>query len=148
MTDAAGRMCSDAEFLRRSVSLDFKGMPRRWKRSRPFLADPRDSRIKRTARNRRIDISTASDISTIGVKGRICMWPIEKFVTEKWSLGLRKWIRNGIATNKRYDKFVAVIVRPKAARSEPGGQLLPVSRETTRRWMENLTQVFLGTRFS
>src|SRR5204863_4550103 len=71
-----------------------------------------------------------------------------KFVSEKGVWGYRNWIRSGIALNKPYDKFVGeLLIANGSTFQNPAANYYRVSREPTA-VMENLTQVFLGTRFS
>ncbi|MSR58463.1 MAG: DUF1549 domain-containing protein [Planctomycetaceae bacterium] len=139
-------LCTDAEFLRR-VSLDLSGLPPTLQQTQAFLADPRDSNIKRTAKIDEL-LEGAEYIDHWTVKWSDLLLANRKFVTEKGVWGYRNWIRSAIAANKPYDQFVAELLTANGSTFQnPAANYYRVSREPTA-VMENLTQVFLGTRFS
>jgi len=146
MKTLPAELCSDAEFLRR-VSVDLTGLPPSLEQVKAFLADPRESRVKRNARiDELLDSSEYIDHWTL--KWSDLLLANRKFVTEKGVWGYRNWIRNGIALNKPYDKYVTELLTANGSTFQnPAANYYRVSREPTAA-MENLTQVFLGTRFS
>lgn len=139
-------LCTDAEFLRR-IRLDLVGLPPTAEEVREFLADPADSRTKREAK---IDELLASPgyVDHWTLKWSDLLLSNRKALTEKGVWAFRNWIRNGIATNKPYDQFVHELMTASGSTFEnPAANYYRVAREP-KAVMENMTQVFLGTRFS
>ncbi len=139
------QLCTDAEFLRR-VSLDLTGVPPTSTEVRKFLADKRDSKTKRDAK---ID-------ELLGSPGFVDHWTLKwsdllmsnrKFIKEKGVWAFRNWIRSSIATNQAYDKFVYELMTASGSTFEnPAANYYRIARQP-RAVMENMTQVFIGTRF-
>jgi hypothetical protein len=139
-------LCTDAEFLRR-VSLDLTGLPPTLEQVKAFLADPRDPQAKRNAKIDEL-LETSEYIDHWTLKWSDLLLANRKFVTEKGVWGYRNWIRSAIASNRPYDKFVAELITANGSTFQyPAANYYRVSREPPA-VMENLTQVFLGTRFS
>ncbi len=138
-------LCTDAEFLRR-ISLDLTGLPPTPEAARAFVADSRDSRIKR---EEKIDelLSGPEFIDHWTLKWSDLLLNNRKFVTEKGVWSFRNWIRKSIAENKPYDQFVYEIITASGSTFEnPAANYYRIAREP-REVMENMTQVFIGTRF-
>ncbi len=139
-------LCSDAEFLRR-VSIDLTGLPPTPEQVHTFLADERDSRSKREAK---IDELLASP-------GYVDFWTLKwgdlllanrKDLKERGVWAFRNWIRESVATNKPYDVFVHELLTASGDTLEnPAANYFRIGREPEL-VMENMTQVFLGTRFN
>jgi hypothetical protein len=146
MKTLPAELCTDAEFLRR-VSLDLTGLPPTLEQVKAFLADARDSQTKRNAKiDELLDSSEYIDHWTL--KWSDLLLANRKFVTEKGVWGYRNWIRSAIAGNKPYDKFVTELLTSNGSTFQnPAANYYRISREPSA-VMENLTQVFLGTRFS
>ena len=142
----ASGLCTDAEFLRR-ISLDLTGLPPSTPQVDAFLNDPRDSRTKREAKiDELLDSPEYVDHWTL--KWSDLLLSNRKYVGEKGVWSFRNWIRNAIATNVPYDKFVRELVTANGSTFQyPAANYYRISREP-RVVMENMTQVFLGTRFS
>ncbi|HEY3969328.1 MAG TPA: DUF1549 and DUF1553 domain-containing protein [Planctomycetaceae bacterium] len=146
MKTLAAELCTDSEFLRR-VSLDLTGLTPSLEQVKAFLADPRESQVKRNAKIDEL-LDTSEYIDHWTLKWSDLLLANRKFVTEKGVWGYRNWIRSAIAANKPYDKFVAELLTANGSTFQnPAANYYRVSREPTAA-MENLTQVFLGTRFS
>lgn len=138
--------CTDAEFLRR-VSVDLSGIPPTLEQVRAFLADTRDSRTKRNAKIDEL-LEGTEYIDHWTLKWSDLLLANRKFITEKGVWGYRNWIRSAIASNQPYDQFVAELLTANGSTFQnPAANYYRISREPTA-VMENLTQVFLGTRFS
>jgi len=146
MKTLPAELCTDAEFLRR-VSVDLTGLPPSLEQVKAFLADTRDSRTKRDAKiDELLDSSEYTDHWTL--KWSDLLLANRKFVTEKGVWGYRNWIRSAIAANRPYDSFLAELLTANGSTFQnPAANYYRVSREPAAA-MENLTQVFLGTRFS
>ena len=138
-------LCSDADFLRR-VSLDLTGLPSTSEQARAFLNDPRDSRTKRLAKiNELLDSANYVDHWTL--KWSDLLLSNRKFINEQGVWAFRNWIRQGIATNKPYNEFVYDLMTASGSTLEnPPANYYRIAREP-REVMENMTQVFVGTRF-
>ncbi|MGE5190886.1 MAG: DUF1549 domain-containing protein, partial [Deltaproteobacteria bacterium] len=146
MKTLPSELCTDAEFLRR-ISLDLTGLPPTLEQVKAFLADPRDSQAKRNAKIDEL-LETSEYIDHWTLKWSDLLLANRKFVSEKGVWGYRNWIRSAIAVNRPYDKFVTDLVTANGSTYQnPAANYYRVSREPSAA-MENLTQVFLGTRFS
>lgn len=138
-------LCTDAEFLRR-ISLDLTGLPATAETTRAFLEDSRDSRTKREAK---IDELLASPeyVDHWTLKWADLLMSNRKFIKEQGVWGFRNWIRQSLAENKPYDEFVFELMTASGNSIEnPAANYYRIAREP-REVMENMTQVFLGTRF-
>jgi len=141
---AAG-LCSDAEFLRR-VSLDLTGLPATAEQTRAFLADPRDSRAKRLALIDEL-LESPDYVEHWTLKWSDLLLSNRKYINEQGVWAFRNWIRESIATNRPYDEFVYDLMTASGSTLEnPPANYYRIAREP-RELMENMTQVFVGTRF-
>ncbi|MBA3312274.1 MAG: DUF1549 and DUF1553 domain-containing protein [Planctomycetota bacterium] len=139
-------LCSDAEFLRR-VSIDLTGLPPTPEQVQAFVSDPQESRAKREAK---IDELLASP-------GYVDYWTLKwgdllmanrKDLQERGVWAFRNWIRESVATNQPYDEFVSELLTASGNSIEnPAANYYRIGREPET-VMENMTQVFLGTRFN
>ena len=138
-------LCTDAEFLRR-VSLDLTGLPSTGEQSQAFLNDPRESRVKRLAMiDQLMDSPNYVDHWTL--KWSDLLLSNRKFINEQGVWAFRNWIRKGIATNQPYNEFVFELMTASGSTLEnPPANYYRIAREP-REVMENMTQVFVGTRF-
>lgn len=138
-------LCTDAEFLRR-VSLDLTGVPPTPDEVRAFLADKRASKTKRTARIKQLIYSPAF-VDHWTLKWSDLLLSNRKFLKEKGVWSFRNWIRSSLAGNKPYDQFAYELMTASGSSFEnPPANYFRVAREP-KVVMENMTQVFLGTRF-
>lgn len=139
-------LTTDAEFLRR-VYLDLTGLPPRAEKVHEFIDDKTPSREKR---ERLID-------ELLGSNDYVEFW------ANKWAdllqcnsenLGqksvwlYRNWIRQQVADNTPYDKFVRTLLTAKGSSYDnPAVNYLRVLREPGK-MTEDVTQTFLGVRFN
>ena len=138
-------LCTDAEFLRR-VSLDLTGVPPVSKEVLEFLADKRPSRVKRDAKIDEL-LSSAGYIDHWTLKWSDLLMSNRKYIGEKGIWAFRNWIRHAVATNRPYDEFVYDLVTANGSTFEnPAANYYRIAREP-KIVMENMTQVFMGTRF-
>jgi hypothetical protein len=71
-----------------------------------------------------------------------------KFLGKEGATKFREWIREGIASNKPYDKFVHEIVTASGSnRENPAASYYKILR-TPEDTLENTTHLFLGVRFN
>jgi len=141
----AADLCTDAEFLRR-VSLDLTGLPSTADQTRAFLSDARDSKAKRAALIEDL-LSSPNYVDHWTLKWSDLLLANRKFINEQGVWAFRNWIRHGIATNKPYNEFVYELMTASGSTLEnPPANYYRIAREP-RELMENMTQVFVGTRF-
>jgi WD40 repeat protein/mono/diheme cytochrome c family protein len=139
-------LCTDAEFLRR-LSIDLTGLPPTADDVRAFMADKRDSRVKREAL---VD-------KMIGSKEYVEYWTNKwadllqvnrKFLGVEGSVAFRKWIRDQVQNNLPYDQFVkSILVASGSNKDHPEASYYKILRDPTS-MMENTTQLFLAVRFN
>lgn len=139
-------LCSDADFLRR-VYLDLTGLPPTAEQVRAFLADERDTRLKRA------EVVDA----LIGNEDFVEYWTNKwadllqvnrKFLGAEGAQAYRDWIRQHVASNTPYDQFVReVITADGSNKDNPAASYYKILREPVD-IMENTTHLFLGVRFN
>ncbi len=139
-------LCTDPEFIRR-LYLDLTGLPPQPEVVRTFLADTRHSEVKR---NELIDklIGSPDFIEHWTNKWADLLQVNRKFLGEPGARALRDWIRQALANNMPYDKFVyAVLTGSGSTLANPPAAYYKVLREPGP-IMENTTQLFLAIRFN
>ena len=137
--------CSDAEFLRRA-SIDLTGLPPTVEQVKLFLAAKRPTLANRNAKIDQL-IGSPQFIEHWTLKWSDLLLSNSKFITEKGSWAFRNWIRRAVATNMAFDKFVYQLMTANGSTFEnPAANYYRISREP-KVVMENMTQVFIGTRF-
>lgn len=138
-------LCTDAEFLRR-VSLDLTALPPSSAEARAFLADSRESSVKRQAKIEEL-LDSPGYVDHWTHKWSDLLLSNRKFIKEQGVWGFRNWIRQAVAENQPYDQFVYELMTASGSSLEnPAANYYRIAREP-REVMENMTQVFLGTRF-
>lgn len=141
----AADLCTDAEFLRR-VSLDLTGLPATGDQTRAFLSDPRESREKRRAMVEQL-LASPGYVDHWTLKWSDLLMSNRKYINEQGVWAFRNWIREQIATNRPYDEIVYDLMTASGSTLEnPAANYYRIAREP-REVMENMTQVFVGTRF-
>ncbi len=136
----------DAEFLRR-ISLDIAGVPPTSEQVLAFVADPADSVTKRAAKIEEL-LSSPMYVEHWTLKWSDLLLNRRKAVTERGVWSFRNWIRQSIASNKPYNAFAAELITAGGSAFEnPPANYFRIAREP-KLVMENMTQVFLGTRFN
>jgi len=137
-------LATDAEFLRR-VCLDLIGLPPTPQEIRAFLADPTESRIKRS---RWIDqlLNRPEFVDHWTVKWGDLFRNNRNLVGDKGVWEFQEWIRKSVAENKPYDQWVREMLTAKGSTFEnPAANFFRVSKEP-KVAMETTTQLFLGVR--
>ncbi|MFO0849312.1 MAG: DUF1553 domain-containing protein [Gemmataceae bacterium] len=139
-------LCSDLEIVRR-VYLDLTGLPPSADDVRAFLADDRDSQIKRDALVDKL----------IGSKEYVEFWTNKwadllqvnrKFLGAEGAVLFRKWIREHVEKNTPYDRFVReVLTAAGSNKDNPAAAYFKILRDPAAT-MENTTHLFLGVRFN
>jgi len=139
-------ICNDADFLRR-VTLDLSGLPPTADQVREFLADTTPMQMKR---EKLIDKLLGSEafIDHWTSKWSDLLQVNSKFLGKEGATKFRDWIRDSVAKNKPYDKFVHEIVTAKGSnRENPAASYYKILR-TPEDTLENTTHLFLGVRFN
>ena len=136
----------DAEFLRR-ISLDIAGVPPTSEEVLAFVADTTDPVAKRAAMVEKL-LSSPMYVEHWTLKWSDLLLNRRKTVTERGVWAFRNWIRQSIASNKRFDQFAEELITANGSAYEnPAANYFRIAREP-KLVMENMTQVFLGTRFN
>jgi WD40 repeat protein/mono/diheme cytochrome c family protein len=139
-------LCSDSDFIRR-VSIDLTGLPPTAEQVRAFLADPRETRVKREELVDRL-IGSREFVEYWTNKWADLLQVNRKFLGVEGAVGFRAWIREQVEKNVPYDEFVRSIVTASGSNKEnPAASYFKVLREPTAT-MENTTQLFLAVRFN
>lgn len=139
-------LCTDAEFVRR-VHLDLTGLPPKVERVRAFLDDPAASKEKR---EKLIDELLAGNdfVDHWSNKWSDLLQCNSENLGQKSVWHYRNWIRQQIADNQPYDKFVrSVLLAQGSSYENPAVNYLRVLREPGK-MTEDVTQTFLGVRFN
>lgn len=139
-------LCADNEFLRR-VSLDLTGLPPTTEKLRAFLADPRESRVKREAVIDEL-IGGVDFVEHWTNKWSDLLQVNAKFLGKEGAEGFRAWIRNAVDKNLPYDQFVREIITASGSNKDtPAASYWKILRQPAEA-MENTTHLFLATRFN
>ena len=139
-------LADDAEFLRRA-SLDITGVPPASADVLAFVADPADSMTKRAAKIDQL-LSSPMYVEHWTLKWSDLLLNRRKAVTERGVWSFRNWIRQSVASNKPYNEFAKELLTSGGSAFEnPAANYFRIAREP-KLVMENMTQVFLGTRFN
>ncbi len=139
-------LCSDADFLRR-VYIDLTGLPPTADDVRKFLADSRESRVKRDELVDRL-IGNPEFVDYWTNKWADLLQVNRKFLGVEGSVAFRNWIRGQVAANTPYDKFVRAIITANGSnRENPPAAYFKILRDPAAT-MENTTQLFLAVRFN
>ena len=134
----------DAEFLRR-VSLDLIGLPPTPEEIRAFVEDKTDSLTKR---GRTVDrlIARPEFVDHWTLKWGDLLQVSRRYLGDKGMWEFREWIRESIAQNKPYDKFVYELLTARGSSYEnPAANFFRVTRNA-KASMEKTTQLFMGVR--
>ena len=139
-------LCTDADFIRR-ISLDLTGLPPTADGVRKFLADPRDSKLKRAELVDRL-IGNPDFVDYWTNKWADLLQVNRKFLGVDGAVAFRNWIRAQVAANTSYDQFVRSILTVTGSnREHPAAAYFKILRDPAST-MENTTQLFLGVRFN
>ncbi len=139
-------ICTDAEFIRR-LYLDLLGLLPEPAAVRAFLADSRPARVKRDALVDKL-IGSPEFIEHWTNKWADLLQVNRKFLGDKGATAFRDYIRNAVAANKPYDKFVYDILTARGSNVEnPAASYYKILRDPGA-VMENTTQLFLAVRFN
>jgi hypothetical protein len=139
-------LCDDAAFLRR-VSIDLTGLPPTPEQARAFLADTTPTQDKRAKLVDALLKSSEFDERWTN-KWADLLDANSKYLGDKGVRKFRNWVHFAVASNMPYDTFVRTIMLASGDTYEnPSASYLRVIRDTSTA-TENVTQLFLGVRFS
>ncbi len=139
-------LASDADFLRR-VTLDLTGLLPTPDAARAFLQDPRPSAEKRKDLVERLLRSPEFD-DFWTYKFSDLLQVNRKYLGERGVAAFRAWIHDSIAQGKPYDRMVReLLTATGSAYESPQSNYQRIIRDTSTA-TENVTQLFLGVRFS
>ena len=142
----ASPLCSDTEFLRR-VYLDLTGLPPTSEQIRDFLADARDSQIKRDELVDRL-IGNEDFVDYWTNKWADLLQVNRKYLGAESAAAFRNWIRNEVANNTPYDQFARKILTASGSNKDnPAASYYKILRDPLET-MENTTHLFLAVRFN
>ncbi|HUS08477.1 MAG TPA: DUF1549 and DUF1553 domain-containing protein [Bryobacteraceae bacterium] len=134
----------DVAFLRRA-SADLTGQLPTPAEIKDFLADPAPSQAKRVKMIDRL-MSRPSFVDHWTLKWGDLLQNNRKYIGDKGAWEFREWIRESVAKNTHYDKFVRELLTSYGSSYEnPAANYFRVTRDA-KQTMEKTTQVFLGVR--
>jgi hypothetical protein len=134
----------DAEFLRRA-SLDLIGLPPTPEEIRAFVEDKTESSAKRSQAVDRL-IVRPEFVDHWTLKWGDLLQVSRRYLGDKGMWEFREWIRDSIARNKPYDKFVYELLTARGSSYEnPAANFFRVTRNA-KASMEKTTQLFMGVR--
>ena len=139
-------LCTDAEFIRR-IYLDLTGLPPTAEQVKAFLADERDSKLKRMELT---DTLIGSDdyVTYWTNKWADLLQVNSKFLGKEGAQAFRDWIRGHIDSNTPYDEFCHEILTATGSNKEnPAASYYKILREPDA-LLENTTHLFLAVRFN
>ena len=146
MKIAPSEVCNDADFVRR-IHLDLVGLPPTAEEVKAFLADKRESKVKREAL---ID-------KLIGSKDYVDYWTNKwadllqvnrKFLGGEGAKLFRDWIRKEIESDTPYDQFARKVLTASGSNKvNPPASYWKILRDPAAA-MENTTHLFLAVRFN
>lgn len=139
-------LCSDTEFVRR-IYLDLTGLPPTADEVRSFLADDRDSRIKRTDLIDRL-IGTNDYIDHWTNKWADLLQVNRKFLAPQGATAFRNWIRSEVANNTPYNEFAYKVLTAEGSNKENAAASYFKILRTPQDTMENTTHLWLAIRFN
>ena len=139
-------VCTDAEFIRR-VYLDLTGLPPTADEVRAFLADARETRVKRDELVDKL-IGSDSFVEHWTNKWADLLQVNRKFLGPEGASAFRGWIRDQVAKNAPYDQFVRAILTAQGSnREHPEASYYKILRDPEPT-AENTTHLFLAIRFN
>jgi hypothetical protein len=139
-------VCTDAEFIRR-VTLDLTGLLPEPDAVRAFIADKRDSRVKRDEMVDKL-IGSPEFVDQWTNKWADLLEVNRKFLGDQGAAAFRAYIRKAVEENMPYDKFAYSILTASGSNVDhPAAAYFKIHRDPTE-VMENTTHLFLGVRFN
>ncbi len=139
-------LCTDSEFIRR-VYLDLTGVPPTVDQVKAFLADARETRVKREELIDQL-VGSKDYIEYFTNKWADLLQVNGKFLGREGATALRAWIRDHVEKNTPYDQFVREVLTAEGSNKDnPPASYYKILR-TPEDTMENTTHLFLAVRFN
>ncbi len=139
-------LCTDAEFVRR-IYLDLTGLPPTAYQIRAFLADGRDTQVKRSELVDKL-VGSPEFVEYWTNKWADLLQVNRKFLGPEGAAAFRAWIRQQVEKDVPYDQFVRSILTASGSnRENPASSYYKILRDADLT-MENTTQLFLAIRFN
>ncbi len=146
MKIAPSELCSDLEFIRR-VYLDLTGLPPSPEELHAFVADSRETRLKRDEVVDRL-VGSSDYVDFWANKWADLLQCNSKFLGAEGAELFRAWIRKEVENNTPYDQFAREILTASGStKTNPAASYWKIVRTPTEA-MENTTHLFLATRFN
>ena len=139
-------LCDDYEFIRR-VTIDLTGLPPTSEAVRAFVADTRETKVKR---DELVDKLVGSDayVEYHSNKWADLLQINSKFLGGEGAKLYRDWIRKEIAANTPYDQLCYKVITANGSTKEnPPASYYKILRDPDL-MMENTTHLFLAVRFN
>ena len=139
-------VCSDAEFVRRAT-IDITGLPPTADGVRAFLADARESKLKREELVDKL-VGSPAYVEHVTNKWADLLQVNRKFLGSEGATAFRAWIREQVEKNTPYDAFARQVVNANGSNlKNPPASYFKVLRDPAL-ITENTTHLFLGVRFN
>lgn len=139
-------LCTDAEYVRR-VYLDVTGLPPTVEQVKAFLADERDSKVKRDELVNQL-IGSEAYVTYWTNKWADLLQVNSKFLAKEGATSFRSWIQHHVEANTPYDQFCREILTATGSNKDnPAASYYKILREPDA-LMENTTHLFLAVRFN
>lgn len=139
-------LCSDAEYIRR-IYLDLTGLPPTSDQVKAFLADERESKLKRTELVDQL-IGSEEYVTYWTNKWADLLQVNSKFLAKEGATAFRSWIRTHVENNTPYDEFCHEILTAEGSNKDnPAASYYKILRQPDA-LVENTTHLFLAVRFS
>jgi hypothetical protein len=139
-------LCTDSEFIRR-VHIDLTGLPPTAEDVRAFLADKRESQLKRGALVDKL-VGSPDFIEHWTNKWSDLLQVNRKFLGEPGAKAFREWIKKAVTENTPYDQFARSILTASGSNIDnPPAAYYKILRDPGAA-MENTTHLFLAVRFN
>jgi hypothetical protein len=139
-------LCSDADFLRR-VYLDLLGIPPTPEEVRAFLADGRETQLKRReVIDKLLDRPEYVDFWTL--RWADLMQVNRKYLGEKGVWSFHDWLHHQVAKDRPWNETAYDLVTGVGSTVDaPNSAFFRIAREPGQA-VENMTHLFLGVRFN
>ncbi|MBP88830.1 MAG: hypothetical protein CMJ64_19310 [Planctomycetaceae bacterium] len=139
-------LSNDADFIRR-VYIDLTGLPPTADDVRAFLADDRETRVKRDELVDKL-VGNEDYVEYWTNKWADLLQVNRKYLGPEGAKAFRDWIRNEVAQNTPYDQLVRKIISASGSNKDnPQASYYKILREPEH-IMENTTHLFLAVRFN
>ena len=139
-------LTTDADFLRR-IYLDLLGVPPTPDEVRAFLADNRETQVKRKAViDQLLDRPEFVDFWTLRLAD--LMQVNRKYLGEKGAWAFRDWIRQQIAHDRPWNEMAYDLITGVGGTSQDPSSAFFRIAKTPDQAVENATHLFLGIRFN